>query len=359
MLRDANERRLPVIHIGLPKTATTTLQRRLFARHSEILYLGRFVHDESSDPCHHYWSCINGDVVKAMHELSLDAVHWPQVDRCRDLLRSAMESAASRHLVPVWSWESLSTDLLSRRRLRARNLKATFGDAKIIICLRNPISLIEAAYFFQLKRDNLSPDFCRWRRPYYLPIDEWLEQEYDQEIRPHLEYAETIRAYIKFFGIHNVHVFLFEELVADPVGFARRLCGAIGIDADEGLSLVRGASDNPRMTAAQFERIRSIASSSWTSVLWSLTPATMRPGLFSLDAGPADPCAVVRPRAMMSPKWKERICDDVRAGNLWLQATYDLNLDVLGYTAERHEAVGGSCVPSNWAMHQRSLAREH
>ena len=32
----------PVIHIGMPKTATKTLQWRLFAEHSEIYYLGRF-----------------------------------------------------------------------------------------------------------------------------------------------------------------------------------------------------------------------------------------------------------------------------------------------------------------------------
>jgi len=34
--------RIPVIHIGMPKTATKTLQWGLFNGHSEIYYLGRF-----------------------------------------------------------------------------------------------------------------------------------------------------------------------------------------------------------------------------------------------------------------------------------------------------------------------------
>ena len=34
--------RIPVIHIGMPKTATKTLQWRLFNGHSEVFYLGRF-----------------------------------------------------------------------------------------------------------------------------------------------------------------------------------------------------------------------------------------------------------------------------------------------------------------------------
>jgi len=34
--------RIPVIHIGMPKTATKTLQWRLFIAHSEIFCLGQF-----------------------------------------------------------------------------------------------------------------------------------------------------------------------------------------------------------------------------------------------------------------------------------------------------------------------------
>jgi len=34
---------LPCIHIGLPKTATTTLQQYLFPRHPGLSYLGKYL----------------------------------------------------------------------------------------------------------------------------------------------------------------------------------------------------------------------------------------------------------------------------------------------------------------------------
>jgi hypothetical protein len=341
MPTDSSAAITPVIHIGLPKTATTTLQKRLFAQHSEILYLGRYVHDDASDPCHHYWSCISEQVSQAMQELNVHSVHDPDIAQCRDQLNSAMAEATARQLVPVWSWESYATDLLSRRRLRARNLKALFGDAKIIICLRNPISLIEAAYFFQLKRDNISPEYCRWRKPYYLTIDAWLDENYDHEVGPHLDYAETIKTYIKFFGRDNVHVFLFEDLVADQVSFTRQLCAVMGIDADESLALLQGASDNQRMSAAQIDRLKQLAQSPWKAAVFQFTPARIRPRLYGLEAGGDDPSTAAKPRATLSAAWKERIFEEVRAGNQWLKSVYSLHLDRYGYCGpnERSHAI--------------------
>jgi hypothetical protein len=332
MPADSSARITPVIHIGLPKTATTTLQKRLFARHSEVLYLGRYVDDNASDPCHHYWSCISEQVSQAMQDLNVHFVHDPNIAQCRDQLHSAMAEATERRLVPVWSWESYATDLLSRRRLRARNLKALFGHAKIMICLRNPISLIEAAYFFQLKRDNISPDYCRWHKPYYLTIDAWLDENYQHEVGPHLDYAETIKTYIKFFGRDNVHVFLFEDLVADQVSFTRQLCAVMGIDAEESLDLLRGASDNQRMSAAQIDRLKHLAQSHWKSAVFQFTPARLRTRLYRLEAGGDDPSTTAKPRATLSAAWRERIFDDVRAGNQWLKNIYSLNLDGYGYS---------------------------
>jgi len=36
-----SERALPYIHIGAPRTATTTLQQALFSKHSQISYIGK------------------------------------------------------------------------------------------------------------------------------------------------------------------------------------------------------------------------------------------------------------------------------------------------------------------------------
>ena len=53
---------LPILHIGLPKTATTMLQRQLFSQHSAIDYLGRINVKTHAD-----WdSCRDQDVREIM-----------------------------------------------------------------------------------------------------------------------------------------------------------------------------------------------------------------------------------------------------------------------------------------------------
>lgn len=323
--------RIPVIHIGMPKTATKTLQRRLFSAHSEVYYLGRFDGAYFQGKYKQFDCCRDASVQDLMLQIAYGDVYDPDFTECRKLLEQILESAMEKNLLPAWSWESYSTDILSRRLVRARNLKQVFGKAMIIMTIRNPITLLESVYFQMLKRDNVGSHAKRGRSPYYRFIDDWLHDNFDGEILPHLQYAETIQIYVNQFGIENVNVFLFEDLIDDYERFYWQICDVIGISAEEGIRLVRGKFENSRWTTRQVEVLEHIVGSGIKSLFFRFASKKARRELLELGQDGTPIVAGEKARASISPVWKKHIFETTRKGNLWLQESYGLPLEKYGY----------------------------
>ena len=331
MSSTGSQKRVPVIHIGLPKTATKTLQWRLFAGHSEIYYLGRFDGPVFNGQYIEFDACRDRSVQSIMKQVAYDNIDNPDFPRCRKTLSEVLAPAHERNLLPVWSWESYSTDILDKRRVRARNLKEVFGEARIIMTLRNPVTLLESTYFQILKRDNVGARGHWGMPPYYVSIDDWLETEFNREVLPHLQYAETLQAYIEQFGIDNVSVFLFEELLADKRAFSNSVCAAMGIDPDEGCQLMEANTDNERWTASQLEALKQVKGSFFKSLRFRYTHKHIRRQI--LDMGKKSGTHIEEPkaRAPISAGWQRRIYEFVEQGNRWIEENFDLPLDKHGY----------------------------
>jgi hypothetical protein len=322
----------------MPKTATTTLQGRLFSAHSEVFYLGRFDGAHFQGKYRQFDHCRDASVQDLMLQIAYGDVYNPDFTGCRKLLKQIVEPALEKNLLPVWSWESYSTDILSKRLVRALNLKRVFGEARIIMTLRNPITLLESAYFQQLKRDNVGSRSHRGRSPYYRLIDDWLYDNFSGEILPHLQYAETIQAYANQFGIENVHVFLFEDLIADHDSFFRQICDVMGISAEEGIQLVRGEIDNSRWTIRQIEALENVVGSGVKSIFFRFASRETRRKLLGLDQKGKPLVSGGKARAHISPKWQKKILKTTRQGNLWLQESYGLALEKYGYFGTQEQA---------------------
>ncbi len=323
--------RIPVIHIGMPKTATKTLQWRLFNTHSEVYYLGRFDGAIFRGKYRQFSCCRDSSVQALMLQIAYGDVHNPDFTECRKLFEQIVEPALKKNLLPVWSWESYSTDFLLNRRIRARNLKQVFGKARIIITIRNPITLLESAYFQQLVRDNVGSRVYPGRSPYYRLIDDWLHDNFDGEILPHLQYAETIQAYVNQFGIDNVHVFLFEDLIADHDRFFRQICDVMGISAEEGSRLVRKKIDNSRWTIRQVEALENVVGSGMKSLFFRFASRKTRRKLLGLHQDGKPFVIGGKARAPISSEWQKQIFETTWQGNLWLQESYGLPLEKYGY----------------------------
>ena len=120
------------IHVGLPKTATTMLQNHLFARHSQVDYLGTYHVREKRK----YDKCRDAAVQEIIDQLIHRGRSRPDLEQCRRLFARSIAPAMKAGRVPLWSWESLGLSKFSVREARARNLRAVFGDCKVVIVLR-------------------------------------------------------------------------------------------------------------------------------------------------------------------------------------------------------------------------------
>jgi len=323
--------RIPVIHIGMPKAASTTLQCRLFAAHSEIYYLGRYDGAMYYELYRQYDACRDATVQAMMKQIAYDNVYDPDFSQCRELLSQVLVPAKEKNLLPVWSWESYATDILAKRRVRARNLRKVFGKARIMMTLRHPVALLESAYFQQLKRDNIGAYAKFGKLPYYRPIDAWLDENFSGEIISHLEYAETLRIYADLFGPANVRVFLFEKLVENGNRFFSDLCRWMDIDGEEGLRLVADSVDNQRWTTVQLERLKEISSSKRKALVFAFQDKKRRKKMLGLNEEGVPFLGSEKARASISEAWQSKIYELTAEGNRWLEQNFNLPLEKYGY----------------------------
>ncbi len=234
-------RERPVVHIGLPRTGTTTLQNHLFARHPEIEFLGLYKGAVSTPTTRRLENCRDEVVHSLMNELLFAGFESPDFETSRSAWRTIRERAGDRLI--VWSSERLSTDVVFSTHRRAQNLESVLGPVRIVMTLRNPITLMESCYFQILRRENRRHQSLGGRA-WFAPIDEWFESSAQGEMAPLLDYEGTLNTYCKVFGEDAVDLLLFEDLEADQAGHVRGLCERLGIDPVEGQRLVGERIEN-------------------------------------------------------------------------------------------------------------------
>lgn len=310
------------IHVGLPKTATSLLQAHLFPHHPQIEYLGKFCEGRSG---------FRDSAVRAIiMDIARGNVFKPDLDRCRSLFAESIAPAAEAGKVPLWSSEDLTAGSLRRRRARAENFRAVFGDCRVIITLRHPVRFLESIYLYKLKDANLGPGRRLGTPPRYFRIDEWIGEESSRPEKgalTHLEYAQTIEMLAGVFGREAIGVFLFEQLVEDARRFLRSLCAFIGIDAAEGVRLTAGKRQNDRWTSAQLDRFKAVERSTWRSTAFRFAPRPVRERMLGRHRADDGPGA----RAHLPPEWRERIGELTRPGNRRLVEQWNLPLDRYDY----------------------------
>jgi hypothetical protein len=213
-----------LIHVGLPKTATTTLQDHVFASQTRLNYLGKIGNAYADERARELVAR-----VRLQDSLSYDPV------RARSLVddvRRRCEQVGDRRPL-LLSEEGLSAEGRADRGLIAERLHDLFGPARVLIVLRSQPSLLQSLYLNDLKSSG--------RRP--LPFDQWLTVHYGERwsggVRVGLDYDRLVRAYDDVFGSDNVVVLAFESIRQDVTTFARavsQLLGSAATDVEENLT---------------------------------------------------------------------------------------------------------------------------
>jgi hypothetical protein len=231
-----------VLHIGYPKTGTTTLQRHVLSRHSGLHYLGKPYNEAMRQ-----WE-------KGL--LMLDSIFFdPLLGEYRHTIDRALGAAGGRPVMISQEGFVISTRYLGHDLGRtARRLKAVFeGDNRelaVAVCIRNQADLL-LSYFHQLAKGD-QKDFDRFLeealdcRPGDLDPDT-LVYPPDPDVRflDALFYDRVLGYYASLFGQKNIRILLFEDFLADQAGYLGRLSEFVGIDPSETVALAKGKHERP------------------------------------------------------------------------------------------------------------------
>ncbi len=273
-IRRERARGLPplFLHVGLTKTATTTLQNTLFARHSGLYYLGKheeFTFDEVK-------RCRSRQVYEALKPLLWNHRGSSITDqrKARRIWREHLDAVGDKVL--LGSWEGLGQNWPWQFERMVTNLEAVFGGLRLVFTLRNPLTRMPSIYLQVLRecaRSGAHHTIPSGR--IFLPFEDWLYRIAPDGHDRRFAFGDNLKFAVRHLGVERVGVFLFEDLLEDPEGFFQGMAEFLGIDPDEARKQER-EHWNPALTAGQVAFLQRTDASASERERWLALPCEER-----------------------------------------------------------------------------------
>jgi hypothetical protein len=223
-----------VIHVGYPKTATTTFQQYVFPQHPEIEYLGKFI------PTFRYVEDrLYGLIDELLHR---STIRFRGSEELQSLIRPLC-AQTDRNCVLLSSESFIHPSTIDAGTVADR-LYDAFGPCKILITIREQISAILSFYWMHGRYGQyltIGSKVEEDRISYPIPFSDWLRFQktaLDQNYLGTLHYDSVIGYYTEKFGSDNVGVFLYEAFKADPDNYAASLGSFLGVNVPTLCSLM-------------------------------------------------------------------------------------------------------------------------
>jgi len=298
---------LEIIHIGFPKTATTTLQEHLFARHEGLSNIARpFSDDRKSKIC---TALALGD-----DDEYADAVMSELVEQAR--------SAAPRLM--LYSDETVVNSPI--RAIAAKRLKGLFPEARVLAVIRNQLDAFASYYAAHGRKLRPAPEPYSGR---FVSFENYVSFNHENPKRgflPTLHYDAILRLYGELFDTERIHVLMFEEFQQDRPAFMTKLAEILGIDGQEALKLVSAGHKRARPVTSQV-RYDAYRNNFLRDVpLSRIVPGSRHLKKILIRVLGNEPLEVTYPAG-----WDVKIADMFREGNRALRDRYDLPLEHFGY----------------------------
>jgi len=306
-----------VVHIGLPKTATTTLQNRLFSEIQDFAYVGRINNGYS-----------NADTRELIERITnQDSLEYKS-DRAAALLRSLPEVRMAPQKPILVSAEGLSVEGRADRRLIAERLRELFAPAKILIVLRAQPALLQSMYLNHLRGSGER----------FLSFEKWLEDIYGgvRFRTPHrvgLDFEALITLYDHVFGPENVVVLPFEWIRDMHSQFSSRLGDLVGMNAPEVNKRITAHSDNQRLSRRHLWALRMQGLLAQGTNLATVGRRILPGPIYQIIRRTVVAGSRV-PSPTMPDRWTERLQSICAAGNARIARAKDIPLGSLGYPVE-------------------------
>lgn len=249
------------IHIGLPKTATTTLQNRIFPNHSEYLYLGKYnsIFSEQELQTSAWLRQLKVDLVSK--ELPF---FENKIDNLFDLLDLNFNGKVKNYSKLLLSEEGfisrcMSPNIYDGKMIMINSchsilekIKTLFNaqqfDIKLILTIRKQNDLIHSIF---------AEDYYLFRRYFkFSEIDQYLDYLFGQGhggmAYSCFDYYSLVKRIDYLFGKENVLVLPYEMLSEHPEQFLNNLSLFMGISPwDSGASILSSHYDNRRLLKGQ------------------------------------------------------------------------------------------------------------
>ncbi|MDO6746285.1 hypothetical protein [Gilvimarinus sp. 1_MG-2023] len=311
-----------ILHVGLPKTATTTLQDTLFSQHPGICYLGKYSSMSTEK------GCATEEIYQA-----LQPILWQRKKPTRKaLVRTVLKEYSEANGVEkpiLGSWEALLIRPPTEFQAMLREARDLFGDVRVVATLRNPLKRLPSAYLHAIRAS------ARNGKHYTIPdghvfisLDDWLAgSRHGMSIHdPRFDFADNLRFAAKFLGRDKVGVFLMEDMIEDREAFFASILRFMGVENVDA-QLFEDKHLNPAFTTAELTFLQSIEGSKEERERWmALKGQERRARLLEIaNSENNSKCAIE-----LSEAQRELIGKRSRDLNRWLVETYDLDL-------ERHE----------------------
>lgn len=246
-----------IFHIGLPKAASTTLQKKLFPHLDNVnnfaLYptnnvAGANVVEESAN------SIYLQD--KRLFEFYKSLHNRPEIgiNELRSMW-SALFDEYAVHATSILSHEAVTSAFFSAIPVpeKLARVKALFPSAKIVIVVREQQSWLHSQYtdhpFEPLNLGNGAPcSFDYW-------VTQFLSHPKLEPARNALDYASLVKKCIDMWGVDNVTVIAFEWLIQSSSQFYSSWAKLFGISHSEVGQLISNRVEN-RGLSASYNRLR-------------------------------------------------------------------------------------------------------
>ena len=298
------------IHIGMPKTGTTSLQGLCFETHPQLNYLGQT----------NVWT--NSRAKTILKYLITDESLSTDVKRC-------FESSLDDNKVLMISDEALSLGEFMLRATKwpivtchneiASRIKSITEEPDIFIVLRNQADWFESWHRQGLKTAKYTEtDFNRWLTH---DIGDDSEHLYDL-----IDYEKLYEAYSTHFDNSRIHIYLFEEYSTNMANLAANIMQTLNLDQQHAIDSLTNQAKN--ITGSHYEGLpypimKLIRSDSVHQIIEKI-PATIRKRLRKA-------LSYNKAYGKISDKNKEIIMNRYRESNRRLFEKLDIDASNYGY----------------------------
>jgi hypothetical protein len=240
-----------ILHIGAPKTATSTLQNAFFPRHPGIYFLGKEVDGQRG-----WTGWRTPEIHSLMGRLERTNLDFrPEPCEIAKLVERVQAEAGQRPV--VISSEDLcsfsGTDSFTKIE-RIRHLLALLGPIRLVLAVRDQVSLLRSLYLTEHRGEMLK--LPGTQQNWYPSFDQYLDIHFRYAWGAVLEsyrFAATTARYESMVGGENLLIYAFEDFRKNTVGTLRQLCRFIGVDdADPSLGQAAATRENEHYSARTY-----------------------------------------------------------------------------------------------------------